>query len=66
VVGGVAANRRLRDQMARAAAEDGFAVSFPPPALCTDNAAMIASAARWVEPLAYPRYLDVDAYASIS
>ena len=44
VVGGVAANRRLRAEMANAAAEDGFEVSFPPPALCTDNAAMIAAA----------------------
>ncbi len=44
VVGGVAANRRLRDEMARAASEDGFEVSFPPAALCTDNAAMIAAA----------------------
>jgi len=44
VVGGVAANRRLRDEMARAASEEGFAVSFPPAALCTDNAAMIAAA----------------------
>ena len=32
--------------------------------LCTDNAAMIASAARYVEPLPYPRYLALDAYAS--
>ncbi len=44
VVGGVAANRRLRAEMANAAAADGFTVSFPPPALCTDNAAMIAAA----------------------
>ncbi len=44
VVGGVAANRRLRAEMANAAAADGFEVSFPPPALCTDNAAMIAAA----------------------
>ena len=44
VVGGVAANRRLRAEMAEAAAVDGFEVSFPPPALCTDNAAMIAAA----------------------
>jgi N6-L-threonylcarbamoyladenine synthase len=44
VVGGVAANRRLRAQLERAAAEDGFRVSFPPPELCTDNAAMIAAA----------------------
>ena len=44
VVGGVAANRRLRAEMANAAATDGFEVFFPPLALCTDNAAMIAAA----------------------
>jgi N6-L-threonylcarbamoyladenine synthase len=58
VVGGVAANSELRAALPHAA--------FAPLALCTDNAAMIASAARWVEPLAYPRYLDLDAYASIA
>jgi N6-L-threonylcarbamoyladenine synthase len=56
VVGGVAANSELRASLpwARAA----------PLPLCTDNAAMIASAARYVEPLAYPSYLGLDAYAS--
>ena len=44
VVGGVAANRRLRDRMESAARDDGFEVVFPPPSLCTDNAAMIAAA----------------------
>jgi N6-L-threonylcarbamoyladenine synthase len=44
VVGGVAANRRLRTEMAKAASAEGFEVSFPPPELCTDNAAMIAAA----------------------
>jgi N6-L-threonylcarbamoyladenine synthase len=44
VVGGVAANQRLREEMASAATQDGFEVSFPPPELCTDNAAMIAAA----------------------
>jgi N6-L-threonylcarbamoyladenine synthase len=43
VVGGVAANRRLRAVMQEAAQQDGFRVVFPPPALCTDNAAMIAA-----------------------
>jgi N6-L-threonylcarbamoyladenine synthase len=42
VVGGVAANRRLRERMQAAAEADGFALFFPPLALCTDNAAMIA------------------------
>ena len=43
VVGGVAANRRLREEMARAATEGGFEAIFPPLELCTDNAAMIAA-----------------------
>ena len=58
--GGVAANRRLR-----ARAEGlGVEVRVPPPELCTDNAAMIASAARWLEPVPYPHYLGLDAYAT--
>jgi tRNA N6-adenosine threonylcarbamoyltransferase len=56
IVGGVAANSALR-----AALPDATAA---PLALCTDNAAMIASAARWTEAVAYPRYLALDAYAS--
>jgi N6-L-threonylcarbamoyladenine synthase len=44
VVGGVAANQRLRAGMAEAARSDGFRVVFPPLSLCTDNAAMIAAA----------------------
>jgi N6-L-threonylcarbamoyladenine synthase len=57
--GGVAANRLLRER----AAGLGVPVHIPPPELCTDNAAMIASAARYAEPVAFPGYLDVDAYA---
>ena len=44
VVGGVAANRHLRDELAAAGQRDGFRVTFPPMDLCTDNAAMIAAA----------------------
>jgi len=44
VVGGVAANQRLRARVAAAARADGFRAVFPPLALCTDNAAMIAAA----------------------
>jgi N6-L-threonylcarbamoyladenine synthase len=57
--GGVAANRLLRER----AAALGVPVHIPPLELCTDNAAMIASAARYVAPVAFPGYLDVDAYA---
>lgn len=58
--GGVAANRLLRER-ARAL---GVPVHVPPHELCTDNAAMIGSAARWVEPVAFPGYLPLDAYAT--
>jgi N6-L-threonylcarbamoyladenine synthase len=58
--GGVAANRRLRER----AAGLGVDVTIPPVELCTDNAAMIASAARWVEAVAFPGYLALDAYAN--
>jgi len=44
VVGGVAANRRLRAELARSGPAAGVRVSVPPLALCTDNAAMIAAA----------------------
>jgi N6-L-threonylcarbamoyladenine synthase len=56
VVGGVAANSELRASLPNAVAA--------PLALCTDNAAMIASAARYVEAIPYPDYLALDAYAS--
>jgi N6-L-threonylcarbamoyladenine synthase len=39
-------------------------VEVPPIALCTDNAAMIASAARYLDPLPFPDYLALDAYAT--
>jgi len=44
VGGGVAANRSLRDKLTQKAAEKNLKVHFPPMTLCTDNAAMIASA----------------------
>jgi N6-L-threonylcarbamoyladenine synthase len=39
-------------------------LDVPPRELCTDNAAMIASAARYVDVLPYPDYLDLDVYAT--
>jgi N6-L-threonylcarbamoyladenine synthase len=56
VVGGVAANSELRSALADAA--------LAPLALCTDNAAMIASAARFTQAIPFPEYLALDAYAS--
>ena len=45
LAGGVSANRRLREQMAEHAARKGFTLCMPELWLCTDNAAMIGSAA---------------------
>ena len=44
VVGGVAANTRLRDKLAEQAVAFGLDLTLPPRSLCTDNAAMIAAA----------------------
>jgi N6-L-threonylcarbamoyladenine synthase len=56
VVGGVAANSQLRESLPDAA--------LAPLELCTDNAAMIASAARYAPAIQYPEYLALDAYAT--
>jgi len=58
VGGGVAANGPLRQRMAGL----GVPLRIPPRELCTDNAAMIASAARYVAPLR--DFLALDAYAT--
>ena len=58
VVGGVSANSELRAALPAGAL-------LAPLALCTDNAAMIASAARFLPALPYPEYLSLDAYASV-
>lgn len=44
IAGGVAANSELREKMTREAGKKNISVLFPPPVLCTDNAAMIACA----------------------
>jgi N6-L-threonylcarbamoyladenine synthase len=58
--GGVAANGAVRARMASLDVE----LHVPPRELCTDNAAMIASAARFVRACQYPDYLDLDVYAT--
>ena len=59
--GGVAANSELREAVAAL----GLPVWIPPVELCTDNAAMIAGAARFLAPIQYPGYLDLDAAARL-
>jgi tRNA N6-adenosine threonylcarbamoyltransferase len=62
--GGVAANAELRDRTQAICDELGLRLKLVPISLCTDNAAMIASAARFTEPISYPDYLDFDAFAT--
>jgi len=58
--GGVAANGPLRERMRGL----GVEIDVPPIRLCTDNAAMIASAARHLPALPFPDYAALDAYAT--
>ena len=58
----MAANGPLRARLEGLAATRPVEVHIPPRELCTDNAAMIASAARYVEPLRGDDYVALDAY----
>jgi N6-L-threonylcarbamoyladenine synthase len=64
--GGVAANRPLRERITGVCERLGVDVWIPPFDLCTDNAAMIAGAARFLDPLPYPEYLALDAAARLA
>jgi N6-L-threonylcarbamoyladenine synthase len=61
--GGVAANGALRRRTGELCESRGLRLKLVSPELCTDNAAMIASAARFVEPASFPDYLSWDARA---
>jgi N6-L-threonylcarbamoyladenine synthase len=61
--GGVAANGALRDAVAALCERRGVRLELVARELCTDNAAMIGSAARFAEPIPYPDYLVYDAFA---
>ena len=61
--GGVAANSELRERMRSLCAARGVRLWTPELALCTDNAAMIAAAARFLPALPFPDYLALDATA---
>ena len=60
VGGGVAANGPLRERLSGL----GVPIDVPPRELCTDNAAMIASAARYSQQLTFPHYLELDVYST--
>ncbi len=62
--GGVAANGALRAAVTSLCERRGARLKLVSMELCTDNAAMIGSAARFATPLAYPDYLAYDAFAT--
>ena len=66
VVGGVARNRALRSDLERRCDAAGVRLVCAPIELCSDNAAMIASAARFLPRLSPAEYLGLDAYASFA
>lgn len=63
VVGGVAANARLRREMQRMGEAEGVAVFFPPAELCTDNAVMIAAAGARMLARGVRHGLDIGAFS---
>jgi len=62
--GGVSANSELRRRLSEECRVNDMHLRIPPPELCTDNAAMIASAARYVPPIPFPEYLSLGAMSS--
>jgi N6-L-threonylcarbamoyladenine synthase len=60
--GGVAANGPLREAVAGLCEREGVGLKLVPGKLCTDNAAMIGSAARHAPRIPYPDYLSYDAF----
>ncbi len=66
IAGGVAANSLLRRRVQREGAAVGCHVVVPEFRFCTDNAAMIAAAAREGTPVAFPEYLGLEARAGLA
>jgi len=65
LAGGVSANSRLREDLKRRAKEEGFNVSIPPMIFCTDNAAMIGSAAYYLIKKVKKSNLDIEAVSTL-
>jgi len=65
LAGGVSANSRLREDLKRRAKEEGLEISIPPLKLCTDNAAMIGSAAYYLIKKEKKSNLDIEAVSTL-
>jgi N6-L-threonylcarbamoyladenine synthase len=65
LAGGVAANGALRKVMAETLAPHGIRLGYPPPILCTDNAAMIAAAGHYLYEAGVRSNLDLNAVPSL-
>jgi len=63
--GGVACNSRLREVLTQKAKTENITVHVPPPALCTDNAAMVAGLAYHYVSSGLTAPLDVDAFSRL-
>ncbi len=66
VTGGVARNSLLRTRMMDAGLRDGFSSHFPPPSLCSDNAAMVAAMGYRMRDQAGMDILSLNAYSTKS
>lgn len=65
LAGGVCANSHLREEMTKACQKNNISLSVPAPILCTDNAAMIGSAAFYEFKNNNLKSLDLNAYPSL-
>ncbi|RMD79759.1 MAG: tRNA (adenosine(37)-N6)-threonylcarbamoyltransferase complex transferase subunit TsaD [Lentisphaerae bacterium] len=63
--GGVACNSRLRQKASQLAASKNLRFLLPPPALCTDNAIMVAGLAEYLMDCAIPPDAPLDACSRI-
>jgi N6-L-threonylcarbamoyladenine synthase len=65
VSGGLAASRRLRQAFEQACAGAGLTLYYPPPQLCTDNAAMVACLAAYRHEAGLHDDLTLDGHANL-
>jgi len=65
LAGGVAANSLLREMLSEECEKNGIGLFYPPPLLCTDNAAMIGCGAYYRYIAGERDSLDLDAFANL-